>query len=169
MVCVAAASQPAALFKNERPFSVLFFGESSKGHSGMLPSSCSGGGTQIVLRNQKNSAITKIIFLRQSTPEMLWNKQKARLNGGVPIFEKGADVLLLPKSRVRHHHQFKRPARQMTALESSPHQRTRITVEAFGQAGEPLGSQCSKVRKKSATLSLRIEEKIWKNVDFRNR
>ena len=87
----------------------------------------------------------KIIFLRQSTPEMLWNKQKARLNGGVPIFEKGADVLLLPKSRVRHHHQFKRPARQMTALESSPHQRTRITVEAFGQAGEPLGTQCWKV------------------------
>ena len=84
----------------------------------------------------------------ESSREMLWNKQKARLNGGVPIFEKGADVLLLPKSRVRHHHQFKRPARQMTALESSPHQRTRITVEAFGQAGEPLGTQCWKVCEK---------------------
>ena len=94
MVCVAAASQPAALFKNERPFSVLFFGESSKGHSGMLPSSCSGGGTHIVLRNQKNSAITKIIFLRQSTPEMSWNKQKNRLYGDVPTYEKGDNVHL---------------------------------------------------------------------------
>ena len=94
MVCVAAASQPAALFKNERPFSVLFFGESSKGHSGMLPSSCSGGGTQIVLRNQKNSAITKIIFLRQSTPEMFWNKQKNRLYGDVLTYETRANVHL---------------------------------------------------------------------------
>ena len=94
MVCVAAASQPAALFKNERPFSVLFFGESSKGHSGMLPLSCSGGGTHIVLRNQKNSAITKIIFRRQSTPEMSWNKQKNRQYGDVPTYETGANVNL---------------------------------------------------------------------------
>ena len=94
MVCVAAASQPAALFKNERPFSVLFFGESSKGHSGMLPSSCSGGGTHKVLRNQKNSAIAKIIFLRQSTPEMSWNIQKNRLYGDVPTYETGANVHL---------------------------------------------------------------------------
>ena len=94
MVCVAAASQPAALFKNERPFSVLFFGESSKGHSGMLPSSCSGGGTHKVLRNQKNSAITKIIFLRQSTPEVFWNKQKNRLYGDVLTYETRATVHL---------------------------------------------------------------------------